>query len=57
MRAYVGLTGFVFFLIVGLHIWRMYAEHWGPAREPIFVVLTLFAAGMGVWSMVLLRRA
>lgn len=56
MKAYLVTTGVVFFLIVGAHVWRVFEEGVHLAMEPGFILLTLAAAGLGLWAFGLLRR-
>ena len=56
MRAYVMTTGVIFALLAVLHVWRVVAESSLLAREPEYLVITLLAAALSVWAMVVLRR-
>jgi hypothetical protein len=56
MKAYIITTGIVFALITIAHIARMATESTHVLREPIFLALTLLAAGLSVWAFVVLRR-
>jgi hypothetical protein len=56
MKAYLITTGTVFGLIVVAHIWRAIAEGARVAKEPVFVIFTLLAAGLTFWAWRLLRR-
>jgi hypothetical protein len=49
MKAYLMTTGVVFGLITLLHIWRITFEPY-LVKEPLFVVLTLAAAGLSAWA-------
>jgi len=55
MKAYIITTGTAFGLITIAHIARMVVEH-HVAREPLFLLLTLLAAGLTFWAFSLLRR-
>jgi hypothetical protein len=57
MKVYLITTGVVFALITLAHIVRAIAE--GPllAKDPVFIMLTLLAAGLSVWAWRLLRRS
>jgi hypothetical protein len=57
MKAYLMTTGVVFALITLAHIVRIVME--GPylLKEPLYIVLTLAAAGLSVWAWRLLRLA
>ena len=57
MKAYLITTGIVFSLIAAIHIWRLFAEGARMASEPLFVLLTLVAAGLAIWAWALLKRA
>ena len=56
MRTYVMTTGVIFALLAVAHVWRLFAESWRFSREPEYTVITLIAAGLSVWAMLLLRR-
>ena len=55
MKAYVATTGSIFVLIVGAHAWRVVEEGSRLLREPSFVLTSLLAAGITVWSALVLR--
>jgi hypothetical protein len=57
MRAYLIVTGIVFGLITLAHVARLFAEGFGPAKEPAFVLLTIIAAALSFWAFRLLPRA
>ncbi|HKO61401.1 MAG TPA: hypothetical protein VJV03_09595 [Pyrinomonadaceae bacterium] len=57
MRAYVMTTGAVFGLLVVAHIWRVIEEGSALAKDPSYVVITLFAAALCLWAYRLLRLA
>ncbi len=57
MRAYVITTGLIFGLIVVVHIWRAFVENFAPFTQAPFVLLTMLAVGLCVWSVYLLRRS
>jgi hypothetical protein len=57
MKAYLVTTGVVFSLITLAHIVRMVMEGSHLLKEPLYVVLTLVAAGLSVWAWRLLRVA
>jgi hypothetical protein len=50
MKAYLITTGIIFGLITGAHVARAIVEGAGPAKDPFFILLTVFAAGMCVWA-------
>jgi hypothetical protein len=55
MKAFLWTTGIVFALITVAHIWRVFAESAALARDPWFILISLVAAGLSVWSFRLLR--
>jgi hypothetical protein len=55
MRAYVITSGAIFGLLVVAHMARLFAEGWGVATNPWFVLTTVAAAGLSVWAVRLLR--
>jgi hypothetical protein len=57
MKAYLVTTGVVFGLITLAHIVRIVMEGSHLLKEPLYVVLTLVAAGLSVWAWRLLRVA
>jgi hypothetical protein len=50
MKAYLITTGVVFGLITLAHIVRMAMEGAHLLKEPLFVLLTLLAAGLSIWA-------
>lgn len=56
MKAFLATTGVIFGLITLAHIWRAFVEGPRLAREPFFIVLTLFAAAMSCWAWWLFAR-
>ena len=57
MKAFLWTTGIVFALITVAHIWRVFAESAALARDPWFILISLVAAGLSVWSFRLLRTS
>ena len=57
MKAYLLITGVVFALVTGLHVWRAIAEGPALAKQPLFILLTLLTAALCVWAAWLLRRS
>jgi hypothetical protein len=57
MKAYLVTTGVVFGLITLAHIVRIVMEGSHLLKEPLYVILTLVAAGLSVWAWRLLRVA
>jgi len=57
VKAYLITTGVVFALIVAMHVARVFAEGARMAKDPIFIALTLLAAGLSVWAWWLLGRS
>lgn len=55
MKAYVMTTGAVFGLIVVAHIWRVVEEGLALAKDPLYIILTIAAAGLCFWAWRLLR--
>jgi hypothetical protein len=56
MKAYVMTTGAVFGLITVAHVLRIVAEGPHLLTEPLWIVLTLAAAGLSLWAWRLLRH-
>lgn len=56
MRVYVATTGVLFALLAVLHVWRAVAESASLARDPWYLVITLAAAALSIWAMLVLRR-
>jgi hypothetical protein len=56
MKAYLVTTGIVFTLVTAAHIWRVIGETRSLARDPWFILITLFAAGLSLWAWRLLRQ-
>lgn len=57
MKAYLVTTGTVFGLITIAHVLRMMVEGLHLAREPLYIFLTLAAAGLSIWAWRLLWRS
>jgi len=57
MKAYLVTTGVVFGLITVAHVWRVVAENPHLAKDPIFIALTVIAAGLTVWAWRLLKNS
>ncbi|NUQ20586.1 MAG: hypothetical protein HOQ09_06460 [Gemmatimonadaceae bacterium] len=55
MRAYVMTTGVIFALLAVMHVWRVFAETSALARNPEYLVITLIAAALSIWAMLVLR--
>lgn len=56
MRLYVIVTGIIFALVVIAHVARMITEDASLASDPIYLLITACAAGLSVWSGLVLRR-
>lgn len=56
MKAYIAITGIIFGLLTGVHIWRAIAESPAMAAEPWFILLTAVAAALCLWALRLLWR-
>ena len=57
MKLYLITTGVIFGLITVAHVAKVFAEGLRLAREPLFILLTLLAAGMCLWAGWLLRNS
>jgi hypothetical protein len=55
MRAYLITTSVIFGLLVMVHVWRAIEEGIGVAADPVWVLITVAAAGLCVWGWRLLR--
>ena len=55
MKAYVGTTGAVFGLLTIAHVWRVAEEGMHLARDPWFLLITIAAGTLCLWSWRLLR--
>jgi hypothetical protein len=55
MRPYVIVTGVLFGLVTLAHIWRL-TEEPDLLKQPFFIVITLAAAAMCLWSFRAARR-
>jgi hypothetical protein len=55
VKAYIMTTGTAFGLIVVAHVWRVAVEGLALAKDPAYILLTLAAAGLTVWSWRVLR--
>lgn len=56
MRAYLMTTGVLFALIVVAHLSRIVLESSELATDPAYILITLLAAALSAWAVVLLRR-
>jgi hypothetical protein len=43
-------TGAVFGLIVVAHVWRVAVEGPALAKDPVYILLTLAAGALAIWS-------
>jgi hypothetical protein len=50
MKAYLITTGIIFGAITLAHVARIFAEGAGLAAEPLFLLLTVVAAGLSAWA-------
>ena len=57
MRLYVIVTGVIFALVVIAHVARMIAEDASLASDPVYLLITACAAGLSLWSWLVLRRS
>jgi hypothetical protein len=55
MKAYVMTTGTVFGLLALAHLLRIFVEGRHLATNPLYILITLAAAGLCVWAWRLLR--
>jgi hypothetical protein len=56
MKAYIMTTGAVFGLITVAHVVRIIAEGPHLLTEPLWILLTIAAAGLSLWAWRLLRH-
>ena len=56
MKTYVMTTGAVFGLLTLAHLWRTFEEPY-LAKDPWYILITVAAAGFGLWALRLLRRS
>lgn len=56
MKAYVATTGTVFLVLTLVHLWRVYEEGAGLAKQPFFAIATLISAALCGWAWRLLRE-
>lgn len=57
MKAYLVVTGVVFAAIVALHVAKAIAEGPTTAKNPLFLLLTVLAAGLSLWAWRLLWQS
>jgi hypothetical protein len=57
MSSYIVASGFLFALLAGAHVFRLFAEGLGPLVNPVFVATTLASAGMAIWAWSAYRAA
>lgn len=50
MKAYVITTGAIFGLIVVAHVWRILVEGPALAKDPAYILLTVAAGALSLWS-------
>ena len=55
MKAYVITNGTIFGLIVVAHVLRLFAEGLTAAKDPAFLLFTIAAAFLSLWSVRVLR--
>lgn len=55
MKVYVMTTGTAFGLLVVAHIWRVFEEGSGLAKDPWFILTTMSAAALCLWAWRVLR--
>jgi hypothetical protein len=55
MKSYVIVAGLIFGLLALVHVWRMVVEP-HLARDPLFLLVTIAAAGLSVAAWWVVRR-
>ncbi len=55
MKIYLWTTGMIFALLAVAHVWRMIVEG-NVVANPLFMAMTLLAAGLSLWAFCLLGR-
>jgi hypothetical protein len=55
MKAYIITSGSVFGLLTVAHILRVFAEGLRLVTDPLFILITIAAAALGLWAWRLLR--
>jgi hypothetical protein len=56
MRRYLIVSGALFGLLALVHLARLAMEGAGPLGSPFFIVITIVAAALATWAVLLLRR-
>jgi hypothetical protein len=56
MKTYLVVSGTLFGLLALVHVWRIIAEGSHLAKDPWFVLITVVAAALSLWSWRVLRR-
>jgi hypothetical protein len=54
MKLYLSFTAALFALLTVIHLWRMIAESSSLAKDPWFLLITLFSAALCAWALRLL---
>lgn len=57
MKGYIVTSGSVFALLTLAHLWRIVAENRSLVSDPIFVSVTVMAAALSVWALLVLLRS
>ena len=57
MKTYVIATGLIFGMLALAHIWRIIWENPNLLADPMYLLITAAAAGMGLWACLVLRRS
>ena len=57
MKAYVITTGAIFGLLTVAHLLRIVMENPHLATEPVYILLTVASAALGIWALFVLRRS
>jgi len=54
MKGYIITSGSVFALLTLAHVWRIVAENRSLVSDSIFVSVTVMAAALSVWALLVL---
>ncbi len=55
MKVYLLITCILFGLLTLVHVWRLFEEGPGLAKDPGFLLITAVSAALCLWSIRLLR--
>jgi len=56
MKTYVVITGALFALLTGVHIWRFLVER-SVGTDPFFMSVTAISTALAIWAARLVARA